>query len=248
MAAVDRQDRLAGFSNFGARNVDLAAPGVDVTSTWPGGGWAVMNGTSMATPLTAGVAALLLGYNSGMTVRQLRDRMLAGAHAAPDLAGRVATGASIDAAGALRAAGASVPDLPEPAPAIGPSAPALPSRAPQTAVRTDRTAPTVRLRVLERRLRTALRRGLRAQIACSETCNAHLTLSVAGKSGTSAVDARAARLVATRTRAATVALRLNARARAAARSRGRIRLTVRAAVSDRAGNARRATVAVTLRR
>ena len=37
VAASDHDDTLASFSNYGPANVDLAAPGVDIASTWPGG-------------------------------------------------------------------------------------------------------------------------------------------------------------------------------------------------------------------
>ena len=65
VAATDHYDNLASFSNFGATTVDLAAPGVDILSTMPGGSYGLNSGTSMAAPHVAGVLALVRDLHPG---------------------------------------------------------------------------------------------------------------------------------------------------------------------------------------
>jgi len=70
VAACDARDRLGSFSNFGD-SVDVCAPGVDVTSYYPGGMLASLNGTSMATPHVSALAAMLKLYMPNKTPRQI---------------------------------------------------------------------------------------------------------------------------------------------------------------------------------
>jgi subtilisin family serine protease len=64
VAASDSNDVLASFSNFGDV-VDFMAPGVGIPSTWKGGGYNTISGTSMASPHAAGAAAYYLSKHPG---------------------------------------------------------------------------------------------------------------------------------------------------------------------------------------
>ena len=98
VAATDRNDALASFSCFGATSVDLAAPGVSILSTVPGGGYASYNGTSMATPHVAGAAVLALSVGPTLSVAELRAVILGTVDAKPGLAGRMVTGGRLNVA------------------------------------------------------------------------------------------------------------------------------------------------------
>ena len=104
VAATDHRDALAGFSNYGAASVDLAAPGVAILSTVPGGGYATFSGTSMATPHVAGAAALALSVDPGLGVAGLKSLLLATVDPLPSLAGKTVTGGRLNADRAVRAA------------------------------------------------------------------------------------------------------------------------------------------------
>ncbi len=70
-------DKLAAsFSNYGKVNVDLFAPGVQIYSTAPGNEYKNAQGTSMASPVTAGVAALVLSYFPELTPADLKDILM----------------------------------------------------------------------------------------------------------------------------------------------------------------------------
>jgi len=71
---ADVDDTFADFSNYGA-DVDLIAPGVCISSTWKGGGYNTISGTSMASPHAAGGAALHKANNPGATPSQVKSAL-----------------------------------------------------------------------------------------------------------------------------------------------------------------------------
>jgi uncharacterized repeat protein (TIGR01451 family) len=103
VAAIDNRDGIASFSNYGATSVHLGAPGVSVLSTIPGNAYAYLNGTSMASPHVAGVAALVLASAPGLTTAQLKSAILNNTDPISQLAGRTVTGGRLNAARAIGA-------------------------------------------------------------------------------------------------------------------------------------------------
>src|SRR5918993_757712 len=70
-------DSLAApFSNYGKAQVDVFAPGVDILSTVPGGGYERESGTSMAAPVVSGVAALLMSYYPTLSAADIKRILL----------------------------------------------------------------------------------------------------------------------------------------------------------------------------
>ena len=104
VAAVDNDGRLASFSNFGATNVDLGAPGVNIYSCSKNNdtSYAYLNGTSMAAPHVTGVAALIWSQNPGWSYQQVRSKILSSVKPLSSLAGKTVTGGMLNANNAVR--------------------------------------------------------------------------------------------------------------------------------------------------
>lgn len=118
VAATDNDDQKASFSNYGATTVDLGAPGVLIASTYRGSQYVYMDGTSMASPHVAGVAALVYIKNPSWTYAQVRSQILSTTRAISALSGRCVTGGVVNAAAALGSGGGNT------APTVSISSPA----------------------------------------------------------------------------------------------------------------------------
>ncbi len=134
VAAADHHDQLAEFSNYGLNSVQVAAPGVDIYSTWSSRSFEILNywepayvagmlasgelieengvyyrrmsGTSMAAPHVTGAAALLWSLSPDADYRVIKDALLDGVRKAPELTGWLKTGGLLDLGRSVQVMGA----------------------------------------------------------------------------------------------------------------------------------------------
>ena len=101
VAASDKNDRLAAFSNYGKTSVDLAAPGAEILSTYIGSTSDLYfysdSGTSFAAPYVTGVAALLMSKYPKIQVSRIRSAILNSVDKVSALSNKVATGGRLNA-------------------------------------------------------------------------------------------------------------------------------------------------------
>ena len=90
VAATTNRDVLAGYSNYGAGSVDLAAPGDAILSTWDSSdrSYQTTSGTSMSSPLVAGAAALMRAHFPAASASEIAARIIATTDPLPSLRGR----------------------------------------------------------------------------------------------------------------------------------------------------------------
>ena len=117
IAAINSSGSLAGFSNYGNVTVDIAAPGVNILSTMSGESencpvqgspcYVSWQGTSMAAPHAAGVAALMLGINNGLSPEDIIQIIQNTVRPTSVLNGKVRFGGELDGGAAISEAASS---------------------------------------------------------------------------------------------------------------------------------------------
>jgi len=96
VASITSTGALSSFSDYGKTQVDLGAPGSAIYSTLPGDKYGTLSGTSMATPLVTGAAALYASTHPNATAAEIKAAILGSVDATVSLSGLVATNGRLD--------------------------------------------------------------------------------------------------------------------------------------------------------
>ncbi len=114
VAASDAADNYADFSNYGSTKVHLAAPGVGILSTLPGNKYGLLSGTSMATPLVAGIAVLVKSAKPDLSGNDIKTILLGSVDVVAQMRGLSTTGGRVNANNAVALALGTAPTPPDP--------------------------------------------------------------------------------------------------------------------------------------
>ena len=101
VAAISENGKRAWFSNYSSSLAFIAAPGVDIYSTYPNGDYVYLSGTSMAAPFVSGIVALMLSMDSDLSTGRVKSVLLQTAKYRDSLVGVAKVAGITDAGAAL---------------------------------------------------------------------------------------------------------------------------------------------------
>lgn len=104
VAATYGYSKIASFSNYGVKMVEVAAPGVGIKSAIPGDAYLTVSGTSQASPFIANIASQILDLNPNLTFKQVKEIIMKTVDKKEFLKDKVASGGIANKARAIRAA------------------------------------------------------------------------------------------------------------------------------------------------
>jgi thermitase len=101
VTAINNEDTLPAWANYGPKTVNLAAPGVSILSTLRENKYGYLSGGSMASAQVSGAAALILSAEPNLSSAALKADILENVEELPSLAGKVESGGSLDVCKAM---------------------------------------------------------------------------------------------------------------------------------------------------
>ena len=140
VANTTSSDELSSTSHYGAKSVDIAAPGTDIYSTIPTSSYGTMSGTSMATPMVASAVAVMRAVNPNISAKEIKETLCSSSDKLSALTGKVISGGRLNAYNAVKAIMPTA--TPTATPTVKPTATSSPTATP-TAGPTVTPMPTV---------------------------------------------------------------------------------------------------------
>lgn len=101
VGASNNKDQKPSWSNYGAKSVDLFAPGDNIYRTPPNSGYGAKSGTSMACPYVSGACALVWSYNLALDYQAIKDRIYR-VDAKSAFSGKCVTGGRLNVSNAMQ--------------------------------------------------------------------------------------------------------------------------------------------------
>lgn len=103
VANTTSSDELSSTSHYGAKSVDIAAPGTSIYSTIPTSSYGTMSGTSMATPMVASAVAVMRAVNPNISAKEIKETLCSSSDKLSALTGKVISGGRLNAYNAVKA-------------------------------------------------------------------------------------------------------------------------------------------------